>query len=155
MLLLTINSLKETYGTGTFAIDKVTAEVYSVKNDQVTPIGLQGYPEQEEGPLEGAVGFAPQSTSTPKEEEIQLKTNVLMRPSELSTIQEQSEFGMHLSREQFTQHQKQFKDQASISSASNIIHEITKEQVDRAYKKKAACSQWLTMIFQNCRRRKS
>ena len=76
MLLLTINSLKETYGMGTFAIDKVTAEVYSVKDDQVTPIGLQGYPEQEERPLEGAVGFAPQSTSTPKEEEIQLKTNV-------------------------------------------------------------------------------
>ena len=78
MLLLTINSLKETYGMGTFAIDKVTAEVYSVKDDQVTPIGLQGYPEQEERHLEGAVGFAPQSTSTPKEEEIQLKTNVPM-----------------------------------------------------------------------------
>ena len=51
MLLLTINSLKETYGTGTFATDKVTAEVYSVKDDQVTPIGLQGYPEQEERPF--------------------------------------------------------------------------------------------------------
>ena len=76
MLLLTINSLKETYGMGTFAIDKVTAEVYSVKDDQVTPIGLQGYPEQEERPLEGAVGFAPQSASTPKEEEIPLTTNV-------------------------------------------------------------------------------
>ena len=60
----------------------------------------------------------------------------------------------HLSREQFTQHRKQFKDQASISSASDIIHEITKEQVDRAYKKKAACSQWLTMIFQNWQKEK-
>ena len=58
---------------------------------------------------------------------------------------------MHLSREQFTQHQKHFKDQASISSASDIIHEI---QVDRAYKKKAACSQWLTMIFQNWQKEK-
>ena len=65
MLLLTINSLKETYGMGTFAIDKVTAEVYSVKDDRVTPIDLQGYPEQEKRPLEGAVGFAPQSASTP------------------------------------------------------------------------------------------
>ena len=99
MLLLIINSLKETYGTGTFAIDKVTAEVYSVKDDQVTPIGLQGYPEQEERPLEGAIGFAPQNASTPKEEEIQLKTNVPTQPSELSTIQEQSEFGTCLSRE--------------------------------------------------------
>ena len=83
-----------------------------------------------------------------------MTTNVAVRPSELSTIQEQSEFGTHLSREQFTQHQKQFKDQVSISSASDIIHEITKEQVDRAYKKKAACSQWLTMIFQNWQKEK-
>ena len=76
MLLLTINSLKETYGTSMFAIDKLTAEVYSMKDKQVTPIGLQGYTEQEKRPLEGAVGFAPQSASTPKEEEIPLTTNV-------------------------------------------------------------------------------
>ena len=47
-----------------------------MKDDWVTPIGLQGYPEQEKRPLEGAVGFAPQSASTPKEEEIPLTTNV-------------------------------------------------------------------------------
>ena len=106
MLLLTINSLKETYGTGTFAIDKVTAEVYSVKDDQVTPIGLQGYPEQEERHLEGAVGFAPQGTSTPREEETSVKTGIPTCPPELSTIQEQSEVGTQLSRAQFLQNRK-------------------------------------------------
>ena len=78
MLLMTINSLKETYGTGTFAIDKVTAEVYSVKDKQVVPIGLQGYPEQEKRPLEGAVGFVPQSASTPKEEEIPVENKCFL-----------------------------------------------------------------------------
>ena len=56
---------------------------------------------------------------------ILLTTNVPVLPSDLSTILEESEFGTHPSREQFTQHRKQFKDQASISSASDIIHEIT------------------------------
>ena len=42
----------------------------------------------------------------------------------------------------------------SISSAGEIIKEITKEQVDRAYKKKAACSQRITTIFQNWNKEK-
>ena len=42
----------------------------------------------------------------------------------------------------------------SISSASEITKEITKEQVDRAYKKKAACSQRITTIFQNWNKEK-
>ena len=37
----------------------------------------------------------------------------------------------------------------SISSAGEITKEITKEQIDRAYKKKATCSQRITTIFQN------
>ena len=58
MLLMAISSLEEAYGTKTFAIDKVAAEVYAVRGDQVTSISLQGYSQQEEQPLEGAVGFA-------------------------------------------------------------------------------------------------
>ena len=154
MLLMAISSLEEAYGTKTFAIDKVTAEVYAVRGDQVTPIGLQGYSQQEEQPLEGAVGFAPQGTSTPREEETSVKTGIPTCPPELSTIQEQSEVGTQLSRAQFLQNRKQFRDQVSISSASEIIYEITKEQVDRAYKKKAACSQRLTSIFQNWQKEK-
>ena len=42
----------------------------------------------------------------------------------------------------------------SISSASEITKEITREQVDRAYKKKAACLQRITMIFQNWNKEK-
>ena len=42
----------------------------------------------------------------------------------------------------------------SISSASEITKEITKEQVDRAYKKKATCSQRITTIFQNWNKEK-
>ena len=45
MLLLKPNMLEEAYGTNIFAVDKVMAEVYSVLNDVVTPIGLQGYEE--------------------------------------------------------------------------------------------------------------
>ena len=42
----------------------------------------------------------------------------------------------------------------SISSASEITKQIPKEQIDRAYKKKAACSQRITMIFQNWNKEK-
>ena len=42
----------------------------------------------------------------------------------------------------------------SISSASEVTKEITKEQVDRAYKKKATCSQRITTIFQNWNKEK-
>ena len=45
MLLLKLDMLEEAYGTNIFAVDKVTAEGYSVLNDVVTPIGLQGYEE--------------------------------------------------------------------------------------------------------------
>ena len=70
MLLLKLNMLEEAYGTNIFAVDKVTAEVYSVLNDVVTPIGLQGYEEPGDVQPEGAVGFDPCSTSTPREGEV-------------------------------------------------------------------------------------
>ena len=70
MLLLKLDMLEEAYGTNIFAVDKVMAEVYSVLNDVVTPIGLQGYEELGDVPPEGAVGFTPGSTSTPREGEV-------------------------------------------------------------------------------------
>ena len=78
MLLLKLNMLEEAYGTNIFAVDKVMAEVYSVLNDVVTPIGLQGYEELGDVLPEGAVGFDPVSTSTPQEGEV-VQDN---RPSE-------------------------------------------------------------------------
>ena len=70
MLLLKLNMLEEAYGTNIFAVDKVTAEVYSVLKDVVTPIGLQGYEEPGDVQPEGAVGLDPCSTSTPREGEV-------------------------------------------------------------------------------------
>ena len=62
--------LEEAYGTNIFAVDKVTAEVYFVLNDVVSPIGLQGYEEPGGVQPEGAVGFDPCSASTPREGEV-------------------------------------------------------------------------------------
>ena len=70
MLLLKLDMLEEACGTNIFVVDKVTAEVYSVLNDVVTPIGLQGYEELGDVPPEEAVGFDPGSTSTPREGEV-------------------------------------------------------------------------------------
>ena len=47
----------------------------------------------------------------------------------------------------FKENRKKFKETPSISSAGEIPQEITKEEVDRAYKKKNACAQRLTMIY--------
>ena len=41
------------------------------------------------------------------------------------------------------------KDTPSISSAGEPSQEITKEEVDKAYKKKNVCAQRLTMIYHN------
>ena len=70
MLLLKLDMLEEAYGTNIFAVDKVTAEVYSVLNDVVTPIGLQGYEEPGDVQPEGAVGFDLGSTFMPREGEV-------------------------------------------------------------------------------------
>ena len=120
MLLLKLDMLEEAYGTNIFAVDKVTAEVYSVLNDVVTPIGLQGYEELGDVPPEGAVGFNPGSTSTPREGEVIQADKPSERPSDLSTILEQSEAGSRLTRDQFLQNRKQFKEALSISSAGEI-----------------------------------
>ena len=137
MLLLKLNMLEEAYGTNIFAVDKVTAEVYSVLNGVITPIGLQGYEELGDVLAEGVVGFDPGSTSTPREGEVVQDDRPSERPSDLSTILEQSKAGSRLTRDQFLHNRKQFKEALSISSASEVTKEITKEQVDRAYKKKA------------------
>ena len=67
MLLLKLDMLEEAYGTNIFAVDKVMAEVL---NDVITPIDLQGYEELGDVSPEGAVGFNPGSTSTPREGEV-------------------------------------------------------------------------------------
>ena len=91
MLLLKLDMLEEAYGTNIFAVDKVTAEVYPVLNGVITPIGLQGYEELGDVLAEGAVGFNPGSTSTPREGEVVQADRPNERPSDLSTILEQSE----------------------------------------------------------------
>ena len=70
--------------------NKVTAEVYSVLNGVITPIGLQGYEELGDVPAEGVAGFDPGSTSTPREGEVVQADRPSERPSDLSTILEQS-----------------------------------------------------------------
>ena len=101
MLLLKLDMLEEAYGTNIFAVDKVMAEVYSVLNDVVTPIGLQGYEELGDVPPEGAVGFNPGSTSTPREGEVVQADRPSKRLSDLSTILEQSDAGSRLTRDLF------------------------------------------------------
>ena len=77
----------------------------------------------------------------PREGEVVQDDRPSERPSDLSTILEQSEAGSRLTRDQFLHNRKQFKEALSILSVSEVTKEITKEQVDRAYKKKATCSQ--------------
>ena len=126
MLLLKLDMLQEAYGINIFAVDKVTAEVYSVLNDVVTPIGLQGYEEPGDVQPEGAIGFDPGSTFTPRDGEVIQDNRPSERPSDLSTIIEQSKAGFRLTRDQFLQKRKQFKEALSISSANEISKEITK-----------------------------
>ena len=82
-------SLVELYGTAIYAIDKLTGEMYAVIDDTARKIDLQAYVEGEPGGLEGAVGFFPKDTSTPKDLEAQDKPRSQgSRPSDLSTIDE-------------------------------------------------------------------
>ena len=59
---------------------------------------------------------------------------------DLSVIEEQSESVFGLTREDFKENQKKFKETPSISSVGEISQEITKEEVDRAYKNKCLLS---------------
>ena len=69
--------------------------------------------------------------------------------SELSAIEERSEVTSQVTRKDFVEVRKRFKETPSISLVGEISQEITKEEVDRAYKKKNACTQRLTIIYQN------
>ena len=60
-----------------------------------------------------------------------------------------SESASILTRRDFRENRRKFKETPSISSVGDVSQEISKEEVDRAYKKKNACSQRLTMIYKN------
>ena len=63
--------------------------MYAVIDGAAKSIDLQAYIEEETEELEGAVGFTPTDTSTPKDMEASDKPHSQgSRPSELSTIEE-------------------------------------------------------------------
>ena len=93
-------------------------------------------------------GFAPTDTLTPKSVEVPTKSKSQgSKPFDLSVIEEQPESVSGLTHGDFKENRKKFKETPSISSVGEISQEITKEEVDRAYKKKNACSQRLTLIY--------
>ena len=107
--------------------------------------------EEPEG-LEGAMGFVPKDTSTPKDLEAQDKSRSQgSRPPDLSSIDAQTETSStKLTHKDFRENRQTFKETPSISSAGEISQEIIHmKEVDRAYRKKNACAQRLTMIYQN------
>ena len=102
-----------------------------------------------EDPLESG-GFAPTDTSTPKSVEVPTKSKSQgSKLFDLSVIEEQPESVSGLTRGYFKENPKRFKETPSISSVCEISQEITKEEVDRASKKKNAYSPRLTLINQN------
>ena len=102
-----------------------------------------------EGPAE-SVGFTPTDTLTPKHVEVSTKSKSQgSKPFDLSVIEEQPESVSGLTHGDFRENQKRSNETPSISSVGEISQEITKEVVDRAYKKKNACSQRLTLIYRN------
>ena len=125
--------------------------MYTVIDGTARKIDLQAYAGEEPKGLEGAVGFAPKDTSIPKDLEAPGKSrSQSSRPSDLSTIDEQTEMSSKLTHKDFRENRQRFKEPPSISSACETPQEIMTEDVDRAYKKKnACCSQRLTMIYQN------
>ena len=144
MCLVKSVSLGELYGTENFAVDKVTREMYAVIDGAAKAIDLQANIEEEMDKLEEAVGF------TPKDIESSGKTHSQgSKPLELSTIDEQMEVSSIVTHRDFRENRKKFKETTSISSAGETPQEITKEEVDRAYKRKNDCVQRLTMIYRN------
>ena len=148
MCLVKLVNLDELYGTKIFTVDKITGEMYAVIEGAVNRIDLQAYTDDGmEGPLE-SVGFTPTDTLTPKSVEVSTKSKSQgSKPFDLSVIEEQPESVSGLTHGDFRENQKRFKETPSISSVGEISQEITKEEVDRAYKKKNACSQRLTLIY--------
>ena len=150
MCLVKLINLEEMYGTKIFTVDNVTGEMYTVIEGVANKTDFQAYIDHGmEGPLESG-GFAPTDTLTPKSVEVPTKSKSQdSKPFDLSVIEEQPESVSGLTCGDFKENQKKFKETPSISSVGEISQEITKEKIDRAYKKKNACSQRLTLIYRN------
>ena len=89
MCLVKLADLFDLYGTQIFAIDKITGEMYAVKERVVSKIDLQVYVDEGVEETPGAISFAPTNTSTPKDVEMTCKSpSQGEKPSELSTIEE-------------------------------------------------------------------
>ena len=141
MCLVKLENLREFYGTNIYAVDKVTGQMYAVKQNAATKIGLQAYVDEEPTVLEGAVGFTPKETSTPKDFDLVGKTiSTGSRPSDLSTIVEKTEISSQLTRTNVLENQKQMKETPSISSAGEPPQEISTQEVDKACKNKCLCT---------------
>ena len=113
-----LESLVELYGTAIYPIDKLTGEMYAMIDGTARKIDLQAYAEEEPEGLEGAVGFAPKDTSAPKDSEAQGKPrSQSSRPSDLSTIDEQTETSTKFTHRDFRENRQKFKEIPSISSA--------------------------------------
>ena len=149
MCLVKLESLGELYGTEIFAVDKLTGEMYTVIDGTAKSINLQAYVEEEPEELEGAIGFVPKDTSTPKDIEAPgIAQSQSSKPSELSPIDEWTEASSILTCKDFRENRKKFKETLSISSVGATPQEIMKEDMDRVYQKNA-CSQRLTMVYRN------
>ena len=124
--------------------------MYAVIEGAVNKIDLQAYSDHGmEGLLESG-GFAPTDTLTPKSIEVPTTSKGQSgKLFDLSVIEEESESVSGLTHEDFKENRKKFKETLSISSVGESSQEITKEEVNRAYKKKNACSQRLTLIYWN------
>ena len=146
MFLVKLENLREFYRTNIYVVDKVMGQMYAVKQNAATKIGLQAYVDEEPTVLEGAVGFTPKETSTPKDANL---AGISSRPSDLSTIAEKTEIGSQLTRADILEYRRHMKETPSISSAEEPSQEISTQEVDKAYKKKNACAQRLMTIYCN------
>ena len=124
--------------------------MHAVKQNAATKIGLQAHVDEEPTVLEGAVGFTPKETSTPKDPDLVVKTkSTSSGPSDLSTEAEKTEIGSQLTRANILEYRKDMKETPSISLKEEPSQEISTQEVDKAYKKKNACVQRLTTIYHN------
>ena len=121
MCLVKLVSIGELYGTTLYGVDKLTGEMYAVIDGTAKMIDLQAYAEEELEELEGAIGFAPTTTSTPKEPEAPGKDHTQgSKPLELSTIKEQTKASSVLTRREFGENRKKFRETPSISTADEF-----------------------------------
>ena len=97
MCLVKLESLVELYGIAIYAVDIFTGEMYVVVGDTARKIGLQAYAEEEPENIEEAEEFVPKDMLTPKEFKVPGNPrSKSSRPSELSTIDEQTEVSSKL-----------------------------------------------------------